>query len=123
MKKTELIYRIFADFIFIFHVLVLAVILFGWAVPNIWHFYMGTLVITLLSELILGYCFLSKWEFDIRKKLNPEIDYDYSFSGYYTYKLTQHRISSRFLLRAGIIFLTTSILINVYFRFFYTSFL
>ena len=85
-----------------------------------WSFYMSILVSTLVSEALLGYCFLSRWEFALRKKLNPRTDYDYAFSSYYTNKLTHQRlnISTEFIKKSGLIFLAASLLINVYFRFF-----
>ena len=76
---------------------------------------MTLLALTLFSELLFGYCVVSKWEFELRKKLNPNIHYDYSWSTFYTYKLTNKRISDEFLNRAAIVFLVSSILINLHF--------
>ncbi len=108
--------RTAADCIFAFHCAVVLIIGFGWLVPQIWPLYMSTLVITLISELALGYCFLSKWEFDLRKQLDPSVDYDYGFSSFYTYRLTRHRLSKRFIQYAGTSFLLGSLLINLYMR-------
>jgi hypothetical protein len=109
--------RILADCIFLFHCLVVAIIGFGWALPSIWYLYMLTLFVTLISEVALGYCFLSKWEFDLRKQIDPSVDYDYGFSSYYTYKLTHHRLSKRFIANAALFFLVASLAINLYFKF------
>jgi hypothetical protein len=111
------LHRIAADGIWLFHLGVVVLVLFGWLVPELWGLYIMTLGGTLLSELILNYCFLSKWEFDLRKKINPEIDYDYSYASYYTYKLTHRHLSTRFLARTGIVFTSVSTLINLYFRY------
>ena len=62
---------------------------------------------------------LSKWEFDLRKKLNPQLDYEYAYSSYYTYRLTHGFFSARFLAQAGIVFTTLSLVLNLYFRFLY----
>lgn len=113
----KLIYRISADAIWLIHFLVVVLVLFGWLVPSLWYVYMAVLAGALLSELLLNYCFLSKWEFDLRKKINPGLDYDYSYTSYYTYKLTRQHLSTRFLARAGIVFTSFSLAINLYFRF------
>jgi hypothetical protein len=117
MKRIGLI--IAANALFLFHCAILAIIFFGFLVPSIWLVYMAVMSITLLLDIILGYCILSKWEFDIRKKLNPHLNYDYSFSSYYTYKLSRKRISEIFIERVGFFFLVSSLIINIAFRFFY----
>ena len=103
--------------IFLFHCIIVAIILFGWAVPQIWFFYTALLAITLVSDILLGYCFLSRWEFALRKALKPRIKYDYTFSSYYTYKVTHKRLSTHFIRNAGLLFLTASLLINLYFAY------
>ncbi len=80
---------------------------------------MTVLILTLLSDIVFGYCILSKFEFAIRKKLNPETNYHYTFSSYYTYKLTNKKISDTFIINVAYIFLTSSILINLFFKFIY----
>lgn len=109
--------RIVADCIFLAHCAVVAIVGFGWAIPSIWYLYILTLLVTLVSELTLGYCFLSKWEFDLRKQIDPAVDYDYGFSSYYTHKLTHQRLSKRFIATAALFFLVASLAINIYFRF------
>jgi hypothetical protein len=113
----KLFYRIIADTIVIIHVCVFAFVLFGWAIPSLWYTYMTALVLTLLSDIVFGYCIISRWEFALRKKINPDINYDYSWATYYTYKLTNHRMSNTFYNRAAIIFLVASLAINLFFRF------
>ncbi len=108
--------RIVADLLFFLHGVVLFVILFGWAFASIWLLYVVTLVHTLLSLLVFGYCILSKWEFDLRKKLNPALHYDYSFVTFYTYKFTEKHISKSFVKNVGFIFLTLSLFFAFYFR-------
>lgn len=109
--------RAAADCIFLFHCFVVLVIGFGWLASRIWPLYICTLLVTLISEVTLGYCFLSKWEFDLRKSIDPTLNYDYSFSSFYTYKLTRHRLSQRFIKNIGLAFLIGSIAINLYFKF------
>jgi len=106
-----------ANAIFALHAAVVAIIGFGWLAPRIWPLYMVTLLVTLISEVALGYCFLSKWEFDLRKHIDPTLDYDYSFSSFYTYKLTHQHLSQRIIKYAGLVFLIGSIAISIYFKF------
>ena len=110
------LYRTGADAIWLIHFLVVSLVLFGWLVPSFWYVYMVVLTGTLISELIWSYCILSKWEFDLRKRLNPSINYDFTYATYYTYRLTQGRLSPRFLGQASIVFTSLSLLINLYFR-------
>lgn len=115
----RLVTRIAADCIFLIHCLAVAIIGFGWAIPNIWYLYMSILVVTVISEVALGYCFLSKWEFDLRKKIYPQLSYESGFSSYYTYRLTHQRLSKRFIANAALFFLLASLAIDIYFRFFW----
>ena len=115
MKKIFL--TILANFIFLFHFAILIVIFFGWLVPVIWPGYVTVLIVTLGLDIVLGYCILSKWEFDIRKKLNPHLNYNYSFSSYYTHKLTKKWISERFVETIGMVFIVLSLCITLYFHF------
>lgn len=57
------------------------------------------------------------WEFSLRKKIYPHLDYDYSYTSYYTYKLTHRRLSSHFISRAAIVFLVASIALNFFFQY------
>src|SRR3989344_6515558 len=111
------LYRISADFIWLTHLFVIVFVLFGWLIPSLWYAYMAVVAGALLSELFLNYCFLSKWEFDLRKKVNTQLDYDYSYASYYTYKFTHQHLSPRFLGRTGMVFTTLSLLISIYFTF------
>lgn len=111
------LYRILADILVIVHTTFFFFVLFGWLFPSLWYVYMTALVLTLLSDIIFGYCIISKWEFALRKKVNPNTDYDYSWATYYTYKLTNHKMSNTFYNRAAIIFLVLSLGINLFFWF------
>ncbi len=109
------IYRITADFIFGIHLLVLLVAVFGWLYPSMWVLYMIVLVSALISDIFLGYCILSKWEFILRKKVDQKVDYSYSFTTYYTRNFTKGRIDENFYRSASVVFLALSIIINLYF--------
>lgn len=106
MNKTR--FTLLANAIFLFHVALVAIILFGWMLPSALVYRMA-LIVTLLSELLLGYCPLTKWEFSVRKILNPGLDYDYSFFGYYGHKIAQQHISPKLIRYLAIIFLSLSL--------------
>lgn len=113
------IYRIGADSIWLIHGLIVLIAFFGWLVPSLWTIYMSILILTLLSDLIYGYCLLSKWEFSLRKSIDPTVNYNYTWSSFYTYKLTQKMLSNKFVQRVALFFIFSSLLVNFYFHFFY----
>jgi len=113
----KILYRIAAEIIFVFHVVIVTLVLFGWMFPNLWYFYIAALIASLFSDVFLGYCIVSKWEFDLRKKFDSKINYHYNFATYYTYKITNHHISDHFYKITAMIFLSLSIMISIYFRY------
>ncbi len=112
-----LLKKIFADGLFLLHGSILLVILFGRLFQTLWWLYVPILGITLTSEVLLGYRFLSRWEFDLRKQINPEIAYDFTFSGYYTRKLTGHSLRTELVKVAAWTFLPASLGLELYFHF------
>ncbi|MBP9717348.1 MAG: DUF2784 family protein [Candidatus Pacebacteria bacterium] len=115
----KIMYRLFADTIWLFHFVVVAIALFGWIIPQIWYLYMCVLASVLTSNILLDYCFLSKWEFDLRKKTSPSLSYDFTYTSYYTYNLTKGYLSKNFLRWTGLGFTSLSLAINLYFVYFY----
>jgi hypothetical protein len=113
---ARIAYRIGADVIWLCHFAVVCIALFGWLIPQLWFLYVAVLAGTLISTLTLGYCILSKWEFDLRKKVNPSMAYDFSYASFYTYRLTLGHLSNVFLARAGVLFAAASLIITLYFR-------
>ena len=103
-----------ANLIFILHLAVVFIVLFGWAFPSISIIYLMMLIATLASEAFLGYCFLTKWDFDLRKKLEPNLNYDYSFLNYYGYKLIGDKFPGGVVRPAALVFLIASIIIYFY---------
>jgi len=113
------LYRAAADLVWGIHFCVVVVVLFGWLVPSIWYVYMAALVSTLISDLVFKYCILSKWEFALRKMSGSGAVYDFTYTTYYTYRLTQGRLFQHFLGFVGIVFTSLSLFINIYFTFWY----
>lgn len=115
MSKEKLL----ANTVFLVHLALYIVIVFGWLFPSIWVFYMAIMFITLVQDVFLNYCILSKWEFLLRKKSDPKVDYHYNFSSFYIHKFVGEPLSPSFVRRWAIVFLSISIFINLYFRYFY----
>ena len=53
-------YRIGADIFFLIHGALFLIILLGPFIEALWPFYMALLVAVLISDLVFGYCLLSK---------------------------------------------------------------
>ena len=103
--------RILADILFVSHLVWVTIILFGWWFTSIEYVYLGVLISTLVSELVLGYCILTKWEFDLRKKLEPNLNYNHSFISYYGYKYFRVNPPDRLVKYLAILFLTGSLIV------------
>jgi len=116
----KFLYRVGAEAIFALHFLTVLLVVFGFLVPSLWYVYIAALVATLISDLIFGYCILSKWEFDLRRRFNPSVPkYDFAWTTYYTYKFTNQQISYLFYKRASIVALSLALIFNLYFRFWF----
>lgn len=113
------IYRIIADSIFLIHTLIFIIVFFGGLFPHYQNFYLFMLIITLVSDLLFGYCLVSEWEYYFRKKIDPKINYDFSWTIHYLHKITNKHISPIFYKYLTFLFLTISIIIQLYFRFFF----
>lgn len=112
----KLLYRTGADALWVTHFSVVVMALFGWLIPWLWPVYIAVLVGTLASTLMFGYCILSKWEYQLRREADPEVEYDFSYASYYTYRLTRGHISPKFLAQASVIFVSLSLAANIYFH-------
>lgn len=115
----RLFYRITAEIVFIIHIGILFMVLFGWIWPNMWKTYMLTILVVMISDVVFGLCLMSKWEFDLRKKVNPHLNYNYSWITYYMHKIISYRLSDVFYSRVAIFFLASSFVINIYFHYFF----
>ena len=110
MKKLK--YILLANSLFILHVTVVFVIVFGWHYPALRNLNLIVVSLTLLSEIILGYCILTKWEFVLRKKLEPNLNYDSGFMSYYFYKLLKIDISAKKIKYPAIVILVIVLILN-----------
>lgn len=112
----KITYRILADLIFILHVGVVIVIVIGWYYPALQNFNLIVTLIVLVSEIYFGYCPLTKWEFVLRKKLEPNLNYDSGFISYYVYKIFGLNIPSNKVKYPAIIILVFVLILNLLFR-------
>jgi len=111
-KVKNYLYQFLADSIFFFHILVVVILLVGWVFPSFHTIYFVTLYTTLISEIILGYCILTRWEFNYRKKIDANLSYDYSFFVYYGHKYLQKKFSTNFVKFAARCFLWSSVIVH-----------
>lgn len=113
--SQRFIYRIAADALFVFHFFVVMFVLFGWSIYALKPWYIGLLIITLIQHTFLGYCVLSKWEFNLRKKFSPEIDYNSTWVTFYTRRWSETFLTDGGFRILAIFFLITSLVINFLF--------
>ncbi len=114
-----------ANSIFLIHATFALIVLVGWAIPSAVYVYLPVLIAALVSEFVLGRCVLTKWEFDIRKRLYPASRYEHSFLIHYGRKvlhLERPDESSKKSTRCGgiafILILLSSLVLSVVFRLF-----
>lgn len=90
-------YRIAAELVFLFHAGSILIIGLGWAIPALLPVHIALLFGGLFLQLILGHCFLSRWEFWLRKKVDPSIAYDAAYITHYMRVLFGNQIRPQFM--------------------------
>jgi hypothetical protein len=111
MKTKRFFYLTLANFLVFLHIPVLFILLFGWRLEHPSWVYPLVLMGTLGTQIVTNSCILTKWEFTLRKKLDPTLSYDASFLSFYAYKYSNIRISSSLLRILSYLFLSISLLI------------
>lgn len=76
-------YRVMAELIFWFHVFCGFVLLFFWQSKTLYPYYLVVLIIAVIDNTLLDFCFLAKWECYFRKKLDPNLNFQTFFSFYF----------------------------------------
>ncbi len=102
-----------ANIIFLAHLVLVFLVLFGFLIDSIYIVYLIALPLTLLSDIFLKYCPLTKLEFYFRKKLNPNLNYNSAFISYYGHKFFEKKISDKFIRYSAIYFLSGAIILNL----------
>lgn len=101
------------NILFVLHFIFVFIILFGWIFPSLHFIYISILLGTLLCWIFLGYCPITKWEFNIRKKYEPELNYKNEYLEYYFSKFFKVNIPVMFIRFWGITFLIISLLASI----------
>jgi len=112
MKKFDLL---IANFLFILHILVGGIILFGWIFPQIRILYWTILVLWPLCWVVLGYCPFTRWEYLFRRKFEKHISYHKEFIHYQMKRFFNINIPIRKIFTYGLIFDIVSIVLNILF--------
>lgn len=86
-QARKVLYRILADFVFVVHLSLVLLVVVGWLVPVLFYPFLVAVVLTFLSELFFGFCFLSKIEFGLRKRIDPNKIFDKSCIAHYVRSL------------------------------------
>lgn len=80
-------YKTSADFVFVLHFVLVLIVVFGWLVPGrFFYVFLTFFALTLISEITFGYCVLTKIEFDLRRKIDPNQKFDKSCIAHYVRK-------------------------------------
>lgn len=113
MKKVDIL---IADFLFVLHLIVVAIIMLGWLLPQIKILYLSLLIVWPLCWIVLMYCPLTKWEFDLRKKHNNDLEYRYEYLNYYIHKYFKVNIPVKRIFIYGLVFDISSLVIYLIFN-------
>lgn len=114
MKRFGII--LLTHVIFVLHIFATFVILFGAFIPKLRCLYQFGLLLTITSWLLTSGCFLTTWEYRLRKMINPSVEiYEYGFIDYYLRKYLTGTARAKFIHRIGLFFLGTSLIISIYF--------
>jgi hypothetical protein len=103
---------VLAWFLAALHLIVTLIIFFGWSISSISYIYISVLVGTALSWLLTGGCILSKFEYEVRRNLDPQLEeYDHSYIHFHLRKWLGKAPSINFIRNAGYVFISTSIVV------------
>lgn len=92
------------------------IVLIGWYYPVFQTAHLITASLVLLAEIFLGYCPLTRWEFLLRKKVEPDLNYDSSFLSYYAYKILRMNIPGRKIKYPAVVFLIAVLALNIFYK-------
>jgi hypothetical protein len=99
----KFIRQILANTFFVTHWVLGIFYLSGWYFTGIRPLYLVLLIIWPLSWILLGYCFLTKWEFKLRKHDDDTVDTNAEFIRYYAKRFFKLDISTRVVYSAGLL--------------------
>ena len=114
MEKLR--YHLLANLIFLLHTVIVSIIVIGWYYPAFQTLNLFVTMLTLFIEISFGYCPLTKWEFSVRKKLEPNLNYDAGFITYYAYKIFDLDVPTERIKYPAIIVLIFVLILNLLVR-------
>ena len=98
----KFIYRLIANVIFWVHVFAGVVLVFFWEFKSLYPYYLAVLIIALLDNSLLDFCFLAKWECHFRRKLDPDLDFQ-TFFGFYLKRFFGLKLTPKIVHKAVLI--------------------
>ena len=116
---------VFLNILFtILHIVITLFNVVGWIFPKTRKLHLITIGLTFGSWFILGfwygfgYCFLTDWHWDVKKKLG-ETDLPSSFIKYFADKITGKDISATLVNNVTLIVFILTIILTIYYNFFH----
>ncbi len=82
----KIYYQLTANFVFLIHFILVCIVTVGWLIPQLFYLHITLLLAILFSEVIFGYCPLTRMEYALRHKLDPTILFDKSCMVHYLRK-------------------------------------
>lgn len=103
--------RMAAEIIFAAHAAQIIVALIGWTFPTPYYYlYVADISIALVWQYLFHDCFLTTWEFYLRRLLDPSIP-SHDYLTYYAHKYFVDWVTDEFVDRISLIFLSISLLV------------
>ena len=88
------------------HFLYGALLLVGWSFSGVKFLYLSSLLLWIGSWNFLGYCPLTKWEFQIRKMYDPTINVETEIIQHYVNKFFDVLVPARVIFSTGLVLFT-----------------
>lgn len=108
----------------ILHIIITLFNVVGWIFPKTRKLHLITIALTFGSWFILGfwygfgYCFLTDWHWDVKKKLG-ETNLPSSFIKYFADKISGKDISTTLVNNVTLIIFIITIILTIYYNFFH----
>lgn len=108
----------------ILHIIITLFNVVGWIFPKTRKLHLITIALTFGSWFILGfwygfgYCFLTDWHWDVKKKLG-ETNLPSSFIKYFADKISGEDISTTLVNNVTLIVFIITIILTIYYNFFH----
>ncbi|MFM2414755.1 MAG: hypothetical protein RI911_448 [Candidatus Parcubacteria bacterium] len=119
-RYTRYWYRFLADVTLYFHTFIVLLIVFGWIWMETFWLHFASVFIAVCSEIVLGYCFLTRWEFFFRHRADPSISESNKYVTYYMELIFGQQVHDSFLRIVVPVFFTSLLCVDcVYLAYLY----